>query len=335
MQVIDTFVHSVQLIAGAIFVVLAAAGVAGLYFFRFHRRKVKEKHIDYSNFKRMDSLEYARFDDVAENMVVTDGGRRFVGGISCGGCDYRDAESGERLQVIRGYLSFLNVLDNQYIQFWQMARDVNLDRMVSDYKKQLSRLQEQRYLLSLDYEELRKESEKIPETALEEYDRYYGRLRRMQQEMTSMGYRCRQLEVQVQYLESVSGEKADPHLDQLYLFDWTYNALDFTQELTEAEVYDRAEKQIQNKASAYIAALKNCGIKARLLTGVEILEQMRRYTHPESAAKFRVEDILQSAYDSIAVTSDSLRHMEQEADKSLLEQMAAEFEQSEQEGNAG
>ena len=335
MQVIDTFVHSVQLIAGAIFVVLAAAGAAGLYFFKFHRRKVKEKHIDYSNFKRVDSLEYARFDDVAENMVVTDGGRRFVGGISCGGCDYRDAESGERLQVIRGYLSFLNVLDNQYIQFWQMARDVNLDRMVSDYKEQLSRLQEQRYLLSLDYEELRKESEKIPETALEEYDQYYGRLRQMQQEMTSMGYQCRQLEVQVQYLESVSGEKANPHLDQLYLFDWTYNALDFTQELTEAEIYDKAEKQIQNKASAYIAALKNCGIKARLLTGVEILEQMRRYTHPESAAKFRVEDILQSAYDSIAVTSDSLRHMEQEADKSLLEQMAAEFAQSEQEGNVG
>ena len=44
---------------------------------------------------------------------------------------------------------------------------------------------------------------------------------------------------------------------------------------------------------------------------------------------------MQSAYDSIAVTSDSLRHMEQEADKSLLEQMAAEFAQSEQEGNVG
>ena len=174
MQVRDAFVHFLQLVAGAIFLVLAAAGAAGLYFFRFQRRKVKEKHIDYSNFKRVDSLDYVRFDDVAENMVVTDGGRRFVGGISCGGCDYRDAESGERLQVIRGYLSFLNVLDSQYIQFWQMARDVNLDRMVSDYKKQLSRLQEQHYLLSLDYEELRKESEKVPETEPEEYDQCYG-----------------------------------------------------------------------------------------------------------------------------------------------------------------
>lgn len=334
MQIIDSFVSSVQLIAVILFLILASAGGAGFYFLRLHRRKVKEEVIDYSRFKRLDSLEYVKFDNVAENMVITDGGKRFVGGIFCGGCEYRDAESEERLQVMRGYLSFLNVLDNQSVQFWQMARDVNLDKMVADYKSQLSKLQERRYYLSLDYEEVKKESEGVPEEELERYNLYYEKLLRMQREMTSMGYQCSQLEVQIQYLESLSGEKADPHLDQVYLFDWTYNALDFTRELTEAEIYGRAEKQIQNKASAYISALRNCGIKARLLTGVELLEQMRRYTHPVSAAKYRVEDILQSAYESIAVTSDSLRKMEAEADQSVLRRMAAEFEQYEQEGNA-
>ena len=61
---------------------------------------------------------------------------------------------------------------------------------------------------------------------------------------------------------------------------------------------------------------------------------MRRYTHPVSAAKYRVEDILQSAYDSIAVTSSSLWEMEEKADESMLRQMAAEFEIMEQEGEA-
>ena len=334
MQTIDTVVRSVRIIAVMIFVILAVFGAAGFYFFRIHKSRIKEKAVDYSSFKRLDALEYVKFDDVSEMMVVADGGKRFIGGILCGGCEFRDAEDEEQLQVIRGYLSFINVLDNQCVQFWQMARDVNLDKMVQDYREQAKRIQEKRYLMVLDYEELKQESERIPETESEKYEQYYQQLRQLQREITSIGYQSEQLQVQVQYLESISGEKADPHLDQMYLFDWTYNSLDFTQELTPAEIYAKAERQLQNKASAYISALRNAGVKARALSGVEILEQMRRYTHPVSAAKYRVEDILQSAYDSIAVTSSSLREMEEKADENMLRQMAAEFEMMEQEGEA-
>ena len=334
MQTIDTVVRSVRIIAVMIFVILAVFGAAGFYFFRIHKSRIKEKAVDYSSFKRLDALEYVKFDDVSEMMVVADGGKRFIGGILCGGCEFRDAEDEEQLQVIRGYLSFINVLDNQCVQFWQMARDVNLDKMVQDYRAQAKRIQEKRYLMVLDYEELKQESERIPETESEKYEQYYQQLRQLQREITSIGYQSEQLQVQVQYLESISGEKADPHLDQMYLFDWTYNSFDFTQELTPAEIYAKAERQLQNKASAYISALRNAGVKARALSGVEILEQMRRYTHPVSAAKYRVEDILQSAYDSIAVTSSSLREMEEKADENMLRQMAAEFEMMEQEGEA-
>lgn len=332
MQTIDTLVQSVQIVAVILFIILMIFGAAGFYFFRIHRSHFQEKTVDYGSFKRLDSLEYVKFDDVLENMVVTDNRKRFVGGILCSGCEFRDAEEEERLQIIRGYLSFINVLDNQSIQFWQMARDVNLDKMVQDYREQMKVLQERRYLLTLDYEEVKKESEEIAEKEADKYEQYYCRLRQMQREITSLGYQAEQLKIQVQYLESISGEKADPHLDQMYLFDWTYNAMDFTQELTEAEIYGKAQRQLDNKAAAYISALRNAGVKARVLSGVEILEQMRRYTHPISAAKFRVEDILQSAYDSIAVTSSSLREMEEKADENMLRQMAAEFEEMEQGG---
>ena len=333
MQTIDTLVRSAQIIAVIIVVLLAVFGAAGFYFMKIHRSRVQEKHLDYSQFKRLDSLEYVKFDDVGEHMVVADGKKRFIGAIACSGCEFRDAEDEERLQIIRGYLSFINVLDNQNIQFWQMARDVNLDKMVTDYKEQLTSLQEKQYLMTLDYEELKKESEQIPEEEEEQYDLYYQKLRQMQREIMSLGYRVDQLKIQVQYLESVSGEKADPHLDQLYIYDWTYNAIDFTQELTESEIYSKAEKQLQNRAAAYISSLRNAGVKARMLTGVEILEQMRRYTHPVSAAKYRADEILQSAYDSIAVTSSSLREMEETVSQNALREMAAEFAFIEEEDN--
>lgn len=333
MQTIDTLVRSVQIIAVILVVLLALLGLLGFYFMKFHRTKVKEKHLDYNSFKRLDSLEYVKFDDVSEHMVVADGKKRFIGAIICGGCEFRDAEEEERLQIIRGYLSFINVLDNQCIQFWQIARDVNLDKMIHDYSEQMKILKEKQYLMLLDYEELKRESEQIPEEDLAAYDSYYQRLRKLQREMTSMGYRIEQLNMQIEYLKSISGEKADPHLDQIYLFDWTYNALDFTQDLTESEIYAKAEKQLYNKASAYISALRNAGIKAKVLTGLELVEQMRRYTHPISAAKYRVDDILQSAYDSIAVTSSSLREMEDIVNRNTLQEMAAEFAEMEQKGS--
>lgn len=325
MQTIDTLVRSVQIIAAVLVVILLAAAGGGLYFFKFHRRRVTEKEVDYTSFRRLDSTEYAKFDDVAEWMVIADGRKRFIGGISCGGCEMRDMEEGERLQVIRGYLSFLNVLDTQSIQFWQMARDVDMEKMIQDYRKKLEAHRERQYLLTLDYEELKKESEQVPDSEGDRYGEYYEALQLMQREITSMGYQAEQLAAQIQYLESISGEKADPHLEQVYMFDWTYNALDFTQQLSEAEIYDRAAKQIGNRASAYVSALRNCGVKARMLSGVEIMELMRRYTHPVSAAKHKVEDILQSAYDSIAVTSGSLRQAEERADEDMLKRVAEEF----------
>lgn len=333
MQTIDTLVRSVQIIAVIIVVLLAIFGAVGFYFMKIHRSRVQEKHLDYSQFRRLDSLEYVKFDDVGEYMVVADGKKRFIGAVACSGCEFRDAEDEERLQIIRGYLSFINVLDNQNIQFWQMARDVNLDKMVTDYKEQLTSLQERQYLMTLDYEEIKKESEQVPEGEEERYDLYYQKLRQMQREIMSLGYCVAQLKIQVQYLESVSGEKADPHLDQLYIYDWTYNTIDFTQELTESEIYSKAEKQLENRAAAYISSLRNAGVKARMLTGVEILEQMRRYTHPVSAAKYRADEILQSAYDSIAVTSSSLREMEETVSQNALREMAAEFAFMEEEEN--
>lgn len=98
MQTIDTVVRSVRIIAVILFIVLALFGAAGFYFFRVHKSRIKEKMVDYSTFKRLDALEYVKFDDVSEMMVVADGGKRFIGGILCGGCEFRDAEDEEQLR---------------------------------------------------------------------------------------------------------------------------------------------------------------------------------------------------------------------------------------------
>lgn len=125
-------------------------------------------------------------------------------------------------------------------------------------------------------------------------------------------------------MATISGDNAEAKREEIYIFDWQYNAVDFSsQSLEEQEVYQRAEAQLKTKENAYVAALRNCGVHAKRMSGVELLEEIRRYTHPVSASKSTVEDIVQMAYDSICVTSESLKELEREANQKIIEEIAS------------
>lgn len=322
MQMITNLVKNIQLIAFAVMLILLFLSGVGFYFLKVKRRVVKEKQVDYSAFRRKDVMNYVPIDDVTEDMLVADGGKRFIAAIKCQGFSFADAEVEEKLQTIRGYISFFNVLDNNSIQFRQSARDVNLDHLIQDYQEQMKKLQERQFSLNLDYSEVKAESEN-QELTLDDYNIYYERLRQMQRELVSLGYQIEQLNAQIQYMFAISGENAEAKREEIYVFDWQYNAVDFSsQVLEEQEVYQRAEAQLKAKADAYVMALRNCGVHAKRMTGVELLEEIRRYTHPVSAAKSTVEDIVKMAYDSISITSDSLHNLEEEANKRIIEELA-------------
>lgn len=289
----------------------------GFYFLKVRRTKAEVFDIDYNSFNRKDSLEYVKFDDI-QGMLIDKERNRFVSGIKCTGFDYADADSTEQLQAMRGYLNFLNLLGTGSIQFWQTARNVDLDDLIGQYKKELEALQEKRFLLNLDYESLREESEKYLDKEAE-YNIYYEKLLQMQRELLSYGYQCEQIQAQIGYMEAISGEKADPQVDQYYLFDWAYNRLDFTTDLSEDEITETARKKLRGMAESYISALRGAGVKAVMLTDDELLSILRRHMHPVSADLYKMDDVLKSAYDSLAASSKSYTHMEDTVNAATVE----------------
>ena len=326
MQIIEKLVTNIQIVAVSVILILLMFGGIGIYIFRFRKRVSVEKNVDYSNFNRKDVVEYIRIDDVTEDMLVSDGGKRFIAAVKCQGFSFADAEVEEKLQTIRGYITFFNVLDNSPIQFRQSSRDVNLDSLIQDYQNQVTKLQERRYVLNLDYTEMKAESDN-PDLLADDYNIYYEKLKLMQREMMSLGYQVDQLNAKIQYMLAISGENAEAQREEIYVFDWEYNAVDFSSQiLEEQEIYQRAETQLKVKANAYITALRNCGVHAKRMSGVELLEEIRRYTHPVSAAKGTVEDIVQTAYDSICVTSNSLRALEEKANKKIIDGIVREVQ---------
>ena len=148
----------------------------------------------------------------------------------------------------------------------------------------------------------------------------------MQRELISFGYQSAQLQAQIDYMQSISGENADARREEMYIFDWSYSEMDFSSaDLSRQEIYLKAEIQLRAKAQAYITALRNCNVKARRMKGIELMEEIRRYTHPHSANKEKAEDILKSAYDSICVTSNSLRAMEEDVNHKIINEILEEI----------
>lgn len=299
----------------------------GFYFFKIKKVKAREQEADYNSFERKDSLEYVKFDDIC-GMIVDSGRSRFIAGIVCTGFDYADAEDAEQLQTMRGYLAFLNLLDQGSIQYWQTARNVDLDDLIRQYKEELQNVQNKQFLLNLDYESVKEESEKHLDRE-EEYDLYYDKLLKMQRELISYGYQCGQLEAQIAYMEAISGEKADPQQDQCYIFDWAYNKMEFTSQLTDDEILKTAKKRLHSMADSYMSALRSAGVKCRMLTDEELLSYLRRHMHPLSADIYKIDDVLKSAYDSLTASSKSYEEKEAAVNMATVEEVLKQLKERE------
>lgn len=325
MELLNQTIRYVKIFGAASMVVSLLLLGLGIYFLKMKKTKIKELDVDYNSFDRKDSLEYVKFDDIC-GMIIDKEHSRFISGIKCTGFDYADAESSEQLQAMRGYLSFLNLLDRRSIQFWQTARNVDLDELINQYKEELEGMQEKRFLLNLDYESVREESEKYLDRETE-YNIYYNRLLQMQRELTSFGYQCEQLQAQITYMEAISGEESDPQQETCYIFDWIYNKMEFTAELDEHEVLNMARKQLRNMAGSYMGALRSAGVKCMMLTDEELLAYLRRHMHPVSADVYKIDDVLKSAYDSLVVTSKSYEQKEEAVSAATIEDVLRELKE--------
>ena len=61
-----------------------------VYFKKYKRKNkaVEYDDIDYSSYDRKDSVDLCKFEDIVDDMIITDNGTRFVGIIKVRGFDY-------------------------------------------------------------------------------------------------------------------------------------------------------------------------------------------------------------------------------------------------------
>lgn len=271
-------------------------------------RKLKSENADYSKLNRRSTRDFVKIDDIRNNMIVTDNGKRFVGVIKCRGTDFYYAAPDEQAGIINSYREAFTNTVTEPITYRQYCKGVDLESSIERYNVAFEELSEKAKELEVSLKSIDRELSK-GSLSKEEVMYLHAERAKLCRKRESYEARLFHLTDQIEYLESFGGANTQPEQVETYEFDWTYNSNDFDVELTPEQIEIRAVQELNGKANSLIHVLSSCGVKAVRCTTMELIEMTRRYSCPVSADTIRIRDIENSNYFDDITASDSANEM--------------------------
>lgn len=300
-----TGILNIILFIMVIFIVIG--GGCFLYYTKIKKQKrLKEDEVDYSHLSREDSADWIKLDDIKDGMIIVDNGQRFIGAIRCQNtADFYSAQEAEQAATAQGFLSFISTIDKP-ISYRQYCQAVDMEDTINRYKEAKEQNEKKLYNLLEDKKELIANMEKYKTTmSREDVELCDKELEEMEHQIDAYRFRIFHVEDQIRFMKAISGNSVMPQQVQTWIFDWTFNPLDFSVELSEEEIYNRAIRELDSIARAKIHALSNCGVRAYRCTTEELIEMTRRYSCPVSADRFKLRNIVDSSFfDDINISDD-------------------------------
>lgn len=306
------------LIAAMVVAILIVGGTA-VYFIKIKKVMAKEEKIDHSHFERKNAKDYVNFDNIIscrtgvsgdEFGVVVMPGYVFIAGLDIRGYNFSSASADERHRTMVNSVALFNTIEKP-VQFRQTVKAIDISYNVNRQKEVCKKME----LRILDIREEYKETCQLADQYVDNpvlYASVEQKLRALQREMKSLEWQQRECYAVLDYLESLEKSTGKSAKINQMIFGYVYNPSDFTTELTEEEIYLKASAELANMAGIYGSALDNCGCRTRLLTGKEMLDLMRRHCHPATSDDVRIEDMFNSSYMGLFISSDSLISLERE-----------------------
>lgn len=249
-----------------------------------------------SSSKVKDSRDLVKeIEDIRDGILITDDGTRFISCVTCRGVsDFYDQSASEQMQVMRGYLGFVNTITGP-MTYRMYTKELDMDYTIKKYSdKRNEFIQKYKFL----------ESSLI---GIKEDD--VAERERIKRDIESIRFRINHLTAQMEAVGYYSSSAVAMEQMQDYVFEWKYRAADFDTDLTLEERFVRAKVELEVMASAKIAALSSAGVKARVCTEGELIDICRRVSQPISVERFRMKELDASSYFDDIMTSKSMESM--------------------------
>lgn len=286
------------------------------YLFKVKKMAAKVENINTSYFKKEDSISYVPVRDVLYNDGLDSDGilalsdTEFVAGISVRGFDYASASNAERVSAQVGAVNFFNIVDEP-ISFRQSVKAIDLSVNIEEYEEVRRGIASSLMSLDAEYETTLGAAQDY----IEDYDVYQGyaeRLKELKRIISAKNHMLDECDSVIAYMKAMSGDvsragggKNGQRTSQI-LFSYTYNPDEYSEELTGEEIFIKAQEALRAKARSYMDALSYCQFRAKRLSCRELIALIRKHNFPLTGEDARIEELLDSSYTSLFVSSDSL-----------------------------
>lgn len=336
MRLIQDLSDYMNVILTTLIVLLLVVIAIVYYLLKIKKIATEEEILDYTRFDRKDATEYSKFDDIIATGngndknapgMITLGGNTFIGGIEVSGYNYHSASAEERERTMINTIAFFNIVDAP-IQLRQTVKAIDIHRTIEEEKECARRLEKE--LITLD-RQLHEAAYALEENEDNDdvYDYIMKTCDKLKRTIRSKQWQLSESKEMVYYMETISDASVNMTKINQIMFTYYYNPAEDLTELTEEEVLLKAQKEIMNMGQIYGGALENCGCSWRPLSADDLTDLLRRHYHPNTADDMRLEELLNSSYTSLYVTSDSLEELERErrGDLEYERQMAKMLEE--------
>lgn len=335
-NILDSLTIYLMLILLTLIFVSAVVGGVLFYFIRVKKIASAEEHIDYSTFNRVDATEYVKFKDIISSGVngngigvVSMGNNQFLGGIDITGYNYFSASAEERQRTMINAISAFNVIE-QPIQMRQTVQSIDIQRNINEERDCGIKIEKELLRVRSEYNDTLDafaQNTDNPEIA----DSIKRRLDRLLRTQRSLEWRLEESKSMIDYMKKVSDSEVTSKKVNQILFSYFYNPADDIEELSPSEIIDKARRELSIMANQIGGAWENCGCSWRVLTADDFTNLYRRHYHPETADDVRLDELLNSSYTALYVSSDSLEELEREKRGDIeYEQQMLAYERAQQ-----
>ena len=299
-------------VIGIIFIVIVLAIVLVIM-------TMKEKQTkDGQNTKKVDDeldaarakksmFKFMEFDGIEDNMIVQDGGKRYLMVLECKGVNYDLLSEVEKNGVEQGFIGFLNALKFE-VQLYIQTRKVNLAQSTMKYRERLRAIEM----------DMREEEQKY-QNLLRSPNATKDEIIKSQKEVAKKKNLFEYGRDIIENTEQMS-EDADLTTKEYYIVVPYY-----TDEITSAGEYDKREigkmafSELYTRAQSLVGALTECDVRARVLTSKELIELLFISYNREQHDTYDFEEYIEnSGYDSFySVAPDVLDKQMQAIDEEI------------------
>lgn len=261
-KVIIYFIIGIVLIIGVLLATLAY-----MYFKDKMSKGTSEDKEEHNKDSELDEkkaqksiFKFMEFDTVEDNMIVQDGGKRYLMVLECKGINYDLLSSLEKNGVEQGFISFLNALKYD-IQIYVQTRKVNLMQSTARYRERLRVIENDMEEEERRYEEMQRRGGYSKSEMLKEL-----------KEVTKKRNLYDYANDVIQNTEQMS-EDSDLTTKSYYIIVPYY-----TEEITSVGDYDKKEissmafSELYTRAQAIASSLNECDVRARIMNSQEIIE---------------------------------------------------------------